>query len=170
MILITFFAFLLLASAVVGGLVFLWNYAAHETTAVWIGLDHQCADNSIAQDQCAFRWIKRTGKVERTVYTHLWNWTAHETTAVFIGLNNKSADNVDGQIVWIETLADATEETERLQKSIMDFYNSLMIIFRPPRKQLSHAQTDVDLEMGLQNTATQTRDLTYKWSLPPISV
>eukprot|EP00116_Pleurobrachia_bachei_P015709 sb/3475971/ len=115
-------SFLLLASAIVGGLVFLWNFAAHETTAVWIGLDHQCADNSIAQD------------------------------------------------AWIETLANAAEESERLQKSIMEFYKSLMAISRPPRKQLSHAHTEVDLELGLQNTATQTRDLTYKWSLPPISV
>eukprot|EP00116_Pleurobrachia_bachei_P015697 sb/3475959/ len=118
----TFIAFLLLASAVVGGLVFLWNFTAHETVAVWIGLDHQCADNKIGQD------------------------------------------------AWLETLADAAEETERLQKTIMDFYKSLMAISRPSRKQLSHAQTEVDLELGLQNTATQTRDLTYKWSLPPISV
>eukprot|EP00116_Pleurobrachia_bachei_P015738 sb/3476000/ len=118
----TLFAFLLLASAVVGGLTFLWNFAAHETTAVWIGLDHQCADSSIAQD------------------------------------------------AWIESLADAAEETERLQKTIMDLYKSLMTISRPPRKQLSHAHTEVDLELGLQNTATQTRDLSYKWSLPPISV
>jgi len=39
----------------VGGLVFLWNFAAHETTAVWIGLDHQCDDNSIGcldRDTC----------------------------------------------------------------------------------------------------------------------
>jgi len=50
-------------------------------------------------------------------------------------------NNVDGQDEWIKTLADAAEETERLQKSIMDFYKSLMIISRPPRKQLSHAQT-----------------------------
>ena len=117
-----FLAFLLLASAIVGGLVFLWNYANHETTAVWIGLDNQCADSSIAQDH------------------------------------------------WIETLADAAEETERLQKTIMDFYKSLMAISRPPRKQMSHAQTEVDLERGLQDTATQTRDMEYKWSLPPITV
>ena len=117
-----FLAFLLLASAVVGGLVFLWNFAAHETTAVWIGLDHQCADAATGQDE------------------------------------------------WLETLANAAEETERLQKTIMDFYKSLMVISRPPRKQLRHAQTEVDLELGLQNTATQTRDLSYKWSLPPISV
>ena len=89
----------------------MWNFAAHETTAVWIGLDHQCADSSIAQDH------------------------------------------------WIETLADAAEETERLQKTIMDSYKSLMSISRPPRKQMYHAQTEVDLELGLQHTATQTRDL-----------
>ena len=114
-------SFLLLASAIVGGLVFLWNYANHETTAVWIGLDHQCADNSIGQD------------------------------------------------TWLETLADAAEETERLQKTIMDFYKSLMVISRPQRKQIAHAYTEVDLELGLQYKGTQTRDMSYKWSLPPIT-
>ena len=112
----------ILASAIVGGLVFLWNYANHETTAVWIGLDHQCADNSIGQD------------------------------------------------AWLETLAGAAEESERLQKTIMDFYKSLMLISRPPRKQVYHRQTEGDLELGLQHTGTQTRDMNYKWSLPPISV
>ena len=122
MITTTFFAFLLLAAAVVGGLTFLWN------------------------------------------------WTAHETTAVFIGLNNKSADNVDGQNEWMEHLADAAEEAERLQHSIMKFYKSLMTTTHPPRKYYTHAGTEVDLELGMETISTQTRDMSYKWSLPPIDV
>eukprot|EP00116_Pleurobrachia_bachei_P015585 sb/3475847/ len=122
MILITFFAFLLLAAAVVGGLTFLWN------------------------------------------------WAAHETTAVFIGLNNKAADNIDGQTAWIENLADAAEEAEKLQHSIMGFYKNLMIISRPTKKHYSNTGTGVDLELGMGTRSTQTRDMSYKWSLPPIDV
>ena len=39
------------------------------------------------------------------------------------------------------------------------FNKSLRRISRPPKKHMSHADTKVDLELGMETTSTQTRDM-----------
>ena len=101
--------------------------------------------------------------------TFLWNYIAHDNTSMYVAINNQISARTDAQVEWIQTLGETSQEVERLQKAVVDFYKSMRTFANPSKAYRVSRHTEVDLELGLgTSVATQCRDPAYKWSLPPI--